>query len=77
LCGAALVSENSKRGFCAFRRLARAGSRRLFPDDSAYTTAALIGNAAMAITTMTGLALARQGAPETEPEPAVISDLSR
>ena len=32
----------------------------LFPDDSAYTTAALVGIAAMAITTMTSLVLARQ-----------------
>jgi MFS family permease len=39
----------------------------LFPNDSAYTTAALVGIAAMAITTMTSLALARQRAPETEP----------
>jgi predicted MFS family arabinose efflux permease len=39
----------------------------LFPNDGAYTTAALIGIGAMAITTMTSLALARQRAPETEP----------
>ncbi|MGI6874988.1 hypothetical protein [Amycolatopsis sp. 3B14] len=32
----------------------------LFPDDSAYTTAALIGIGAMAITTLTSLALARR-----------------
>jgi predicted MFS family arabinose efflux permease len=32
---------------------------RLFPDDSAYTTASLIGIAAMAITAASGLALAR------------------
>jgi predicted MFS family arabinose efflux permease len=50
---------------------------RLFPNDSAYTTAALIGIAAMAITTMTSLALARQRARETEPKPAAIGDLSR
>jgi predicted MFS family arabinose efflux permease len=49
----------------------------LFPNDSAYTTAALIGIAAMAITTMTSLALARQRAPETEPKPTAIGDLSR
>jgi predicted MFS family arabinose efflux permease len=39
----------------------------VFPNDSAYTTAALIGIAAMAITTMTSLALARLRAPEAEP----------
>ena len=32
----------------------------LFPDDSAYITAALIGIGAMAITTLTSLALARR-----------------
>jgi len=40
---------------------------QLFPNDGAYTASALIGNGAMAITTMTSLALARQRAPETEP----------
>lgn len=35
----------------------------LFPNDSAYTTAAVIGIAAMAITTITSLALARQRTP--------------
>jgi predicted MFS family arabinose efflux permease len=35
----------------------------LFPSDGAYTTAALVGIAAMAITTMTSLALARQTRP--------------
>ena len=40
---------------------------QLFPTDSAYTTAALVGIAAMAITALTSLALARQRAPETEP----------
>jgi len=49
----------------------------LFPDDSAYTTAALIGIAAMAITTMTSLALARQRAAEAEPKPTAVGDLSR
>jgi len=39
----------------------------LFPNDSAYTTAALVGIAAMAITTMTSLVLARQRSPEAEP----------
>lgn len=43
------------------------GTGQLFPDDGAYTTAALIGIAAMAITTMISLALARQRVPETEP----------
>jgi predicted MFS family arabinose efflux permease len=39
----------------------------LFPNDGAYTTAALVGIAAMAITTMTSLVLARQRSPETAP----------
>jgi predicted MFS family arabinose efflux permease len=43
------------------------GTGHLFPDDGAYTMAALIGIAAMAITTMTSLVLARQPAPETGP----------
>ncbi|MDQ0312911.1 MFS family permease [Kitasatospora herbaricolor] len=34
---------------------------RTFPDDDAYTTAALVGVAAMAVTTTAGLALARRG----------------
>ncbi|MFC0004449.1 hypothetical protein [Micromonospora siamensis] len=33
---------------------------RLFPNDSAYTTAALVGLAAMALTTLVSLMLARQ-----------------
>lgn len=45
------------------------GTGHLFPSDRAYTTAALIGVAAMAITTMTSLALARQRSPKTEPNP--------
>lgn len=49
----------------------------LFPNDGAYTTAALIGIAAMAITTMTSLALARQRAPETEPTVAPAGAPSR
>ncbi|WP_405406912.1 MFS transporter [Streptomyces sp. NBC_01104] len=40
---------------------------RLFPDDDAYTTAALIGVAAMAITTLAALALARRRSPQTDP----------
>ena len=36
---------------------------RLFPNDDAYTTAALVGVAAMAITTMASLALARRRPP--------------
>jgi hypothetical protein len=39
----------------------------LFPDDSAYTTAALVGIGAMAITTLTSLALARRRSSETNP----------
>jgi predicted MFS family arabinose efflux permease len=38
----------------------------LFPTDSAYTTAALVGIAAMAITALTSFVLARQGPPGTE-----------
>ena len=39
----------------------------IFPNDSAYTAAALVGIAAMAITTITCLVLARQRSPEAEP----------
>ncbi len=49
----------------------------LFPNDSAYTTAALIGVAAMAITTMTSLALARHRSPETEPNVTARGDSSQ
>ncbi len=42
----------------------------LFPNDGAYTTAALVGIAAMAITTVAGLALARQRSPRTNPTAA-------
>jgi predicted MFS family arabinose efflux permease len=49
----------------------------LFPNHGAYTTAALIGIAAMAITTMTSLALAHQRAPETEPTVAPAGAPSR
>jgi MFS family permease len=43
------------------------GLGHLFPDDSAYTTAALVGIGAMAITTLTSLALARRRSSETNP----------
>ncbi|MEU5078989.1 MULTISPECIES: MFS transporter [Streptomyces] len=43
------------------------GPGRLFPDDSAYTTAALAGIGAMAITTLTSLVLARRRSSETNP----------
>lgn len=39
----------------------------LFPNEGAYTTAALVGVTAMAITTITSLALARQRSPTTPP----------
>ncbi|NUR24739.1 MAG: MFS transporter [Catenulispora sp.] len=39
---------------------------RLFPNDGAYTTAALVGIAAMVITALTSVALARQGNGEAE-----------
>lgn len=40
---------------------------RLFPDDDAYTTAALAGVAVMAATTTAALALARRRPPGTDP----------
>ncbi|MEW1635448.1 MFS transporter [Streptomyces sp. NPDC093801] len=43
------------------------GPGHLFPDDSAYTTAALVGIGAMAITTLTSLALARRRPSATNP----------
>ncbi|MFC9399301.1 MFS transporter [Streptomyces sp. NPDC057027] len=43
------------------------GPGHLFPDDGAYTTAALVGIGAMAITTLTSLALARRRSSETNP----------
>ncbi|WP_432168076.1 MFS transporter [Streptomyces sp. bgisy031] len=43
------------------------GPGHLFPDDSAYTTAALVGIGAMAITTLASLALARRHSSETNP----------
>lgn len=43
------------------------GPGHLLPDDSAYTTAALVGIGAMAITTLTSLALARRRSSETNP----------
>jgi predicted MFS family arabinose efflux permease len=43
------------------------GTGRVFPNDGAYTTAALVGVAAMAITTMTSLVLARRRSAETDP----------
>jgi hypothetical protein len=43
-----------------------AGTGHLFPD-SAYTTAALVGIGAMAITALTSLALARRRSSETNP----------
>ncbi|MEV4429535.1 MFS transporter [Streptomyces sp. NPDC049602] len=49
----------------------------LFPNDSAYTTAALVGLSAMAITTVAGLALARQRPPETSPAAAPVDAPSR
>lgn len=42
----------------------------VFPDDSAYTTAAVAGIAAIAITAITSIVLARQGSPSAEPSPA-------
>ncbi len=45
----------------------------LFPNDHAYTTAALVGIAAMAVTALTATALARQRPPETNPTAATAS----
>ncbi|MZD10443.1 MFS transporter [Streptomyces sp. SID5785] len=42
------------------------GTGRLFPNEHAYTNAALIGIAAMAVTTLAALALARRRPPETD-----------
>ncbi|MFC5186907.1 MFS transporter [Actinomadura harenae] len=46
----------------------------LFPNEDAYTTAALVGVAAMAITTMASLALARRRSPETDPATAPVGE---
>jgi MFS family permease len=46
----------------------------LFPNDGAYTTAALVGMAAMAITTLISLILARQRSPGTNPTAARLTD---
>ena len=43
------------------------GPGHFFPDDSAHTTAALVGIGAMAIATLTSLALARRRSSETNP----------
>ncbi|WIV56421.1 MFS transporter [Amycolatopsis nalaikhensis] len=43
------------------------GSGHLFPDNSAYTTAALVGVGAMAVTTLTSLALVRRRSSEIDP----------
>jgi len=49
----------------------------LFPKDGAYTTAALVGIAAMAITAMTATALARHRPPEINPATATAGVPSR
>ncbi len=49
----------------------------IFPNHDAYTTAALIGVATMAITTIASLILARQRAPESEPKPTASGEVSR
>ncbi|GAA2625333.1 MFS transporter [Streptomyces spororaveus] len=45
---------------------------RLFPNDDAYTTAALVGVAAMAVTTVVSLAVARRRSPGTDPITAPV-----
>ncbi|MFC9930333.1 MFS transporter [Streptomyces sp. NPDC127190] len=52
-------------------------SGRVFPHDSAYTTAAWVGIAAMAITAMASLVLTRQRSPEAEPAVAPADAPSR
>lgn len=47
---------------------------RLFPNDGAYTTAALVGIAAMAVTAMTSLALTRRRPPGADPGRKAPSD---
>ncbi|GLZ78457.1 MFS transporter [Actinorhabdospora filicis] len=47
-----------------------AGTGRLFPDEGAYTTAALVGVAVMAATTLVSLILARRGSPTSSPDAA-------
>ncbi|WP_251092414.1 MFS transporter [Streptomyces sp. Caat 7-52] len=51
---------------------------RIFPNDSAYTTAALVGIVAMAIATIASLVLARKRSPQDEPAvaPATAHDPS-
>jgi hypothetical protein len=51
----------------AVASLGTPGPGHLFPDNSAYTTAALVGIGAMTITTLTSLALARRRSSETNP----------
>jgi hypothetical protein len=46
------------------------GTGHLFPNDHAYTTAALVGVAAMAVTPQTATAIARQRPPEINPTAA-------
>ena len=45
---------------------------RLFPNDDAYTTAALVGVGAMTTTAMISLVLARRRSPETDPITAPV-----
>ena len=45
----------------------------LFPIDGAYTTAALVGIAAMSLTALTSLVLARQRGPEIEVTAAAVN----
>ncbi|GHH69224.1 MFS transporter [Kitasatospora indigofera] len=49
----------------------------LFPDEDAYTTAALVGVAAMAITTTAALALARRRSPGTDPVTAPAEEIEK
>ncbi len=53
--------------FIALVVAAGTGPGHLLPDDSAYTTTALVGIGAMAITMLTSLALARRRSSETNP----------
>ncbi|MDQ2836451.1 MAG: MFS transporter [Actinomycetota bacterium] len=49
----------------------------LFPVDHAFTTAAFVGMAAMAITAITSIGLARQRAPRTEPSAVPVGGQSQ
>jgi hypothetical protein len=65
--GLEALTMRALRSYWVDERRAGTGPGHLFPDDSAYTTAALVGIGAIAITTLTSLALARRRSSETNP----------